>query len=665
MNRKILLFAGTTEGRELAAFCGRSGIRARVCVATDYGRDMIPEGEFVQVSAGRLEEPEMEGLLREEPYDMVVDATHPYALAASENIRLAAERAGVPYIRVCRREAGGPAGIHVSSVDEAVDFLSHTQGNILAATGSKELVKYRRLVDYRSRVCPRILPDPAVISDCLDMGFERARLICMQGPFSQELNEAMLRHADAKWLVTKDGGREGGFEEKMEAARRAGAQVIVVGRPSPEEGYSLRKMYEYLKEYYHLRGEREVTLAGCGCGSEETLTAQAKRALAEADLCMGAPRMCQLARGYACDVREGYLPEEILRCLREHPEYEKICVLLSGDSSFYSGAAAIREALAGTGIRVQTVPGISSKAYLCARLGMAGEEMATVSLHGREGNLVYYVDTHPSVFVLLAGEDSVGRMCRELLDFGLEDVSVAVGENLSYEDEKITVGRPEELLKNRYLSLCSAVVCNPRASAAVRLGIPDREFVRGSVPMTKAEVRALTVGKLGLNPDSVVYDVGAGTGSMSVEMARQAYDGQVYAVEQEAEGIQLIRRNRLRFRTANLVPVYGRAPEALKNLPAPTHAFIGGSGGRLKDILKALLEKNPAVVIAVHAVTLETAAQVMECRRELGLREKDICLVQVAKAADAGGMHLMRGQNPVYLFIFQGPGEKTTEEGCT
>ena len=139
----------------------------------------------------------------------------------------------------------------------------------------------------------------------------------------------------------------------------------------------------------------------------------------------------------------------------------------------------------------------------------------------------------------------------------------------------------------------------------------------------------------------------------------------ILADPQEAEGIQLIRRNRLRFRTANLVPVYGRAPEALKNLPAPPHAFIGGSGGRLKDILKALLEKNPAVVIAVHAVTLETAAQVMECRRELGLREKDICLVQVAKAADAGGMHLMRGQNPVYLFIFQGSGEKTTEEGCT
>lgn len=669
MTGEVLIFAGTTEGRELVNYCRKEGIMAEVVVATDYGKELIEESGGIRVSAGRLDEAHMVQKMQENAFDLVLDATHPYAREASDNIRRAAAETSVPYLRVCRRESDASDGIHVGSVEEAVEFLSHTKGNVLAVTGSKELSKYRKLADYRTRVYPRILPDAQTIMDCMELGFERKNLICMQGPFSQELNEAMLHQTNAQWMVTKEGGREGGFDEKMRAARQAGAQLIVVGRPSREEGYSLPQIYDYLKKFYHIGGSRHIALAGIGTGSEQMMTGAVKEAIVQADVCIGAERMLDCARGYSCQLWAGYQPDKVKAYLEEHPEFEHICILLSGDTGFYSGAAKLREALLPLDAHLTILPGISSLSYLASRLHVDYEQVCPVSLHGRTGNLVACVDSHPAVFVLLSGQDSVHAMCQELMEYGLSRVKIAVGQRLSYPDEQITVGTPEELVKDHFKDLCAALIENDDFDRHPAASIPDEAWIRGEVPMTKEEVRILSLSRLRLTEDSVLYDIGAGTGSVSVEAARRAHRGTVYAIEQKADAVELIRKNKKKFRTPNVETVYGKAPAAMEALPAPTHAFIGGSSGQLKEILTLLLEKNPKIHIVVNAITLETVAEMTRCCRELPLKDFAATLVQTARSRAVGSSHLMTGGNPVYIMSCQGDAKdgwqakmQTTEE---
>jgi precorrin-6B C5,15-methyltransferase / cobalt-precorrin-6B C5,C15-methyltransferase len=199
------------------------------------------------------------------------------------------------------------------------------------------------------------------------------------------------------------------------------------------------------------------------------------------------------------------------------------------------------------------------------------------------------------------------------------------------------------------------VVENPDVTVRP-FGIDDSEFVRGSAPMTKSEVRTLSVSKLALEEDSVVYDIGAGTGSVSVQMALVSVEGRVYAIEKEPDAVNLIEVNKVKFKTPNVIPVTGTAPKALIGLPAPTHAFIGGSSGNMKEILKMLIEANPDVRIVMNAVTLETIAEIVNCIRVLGLIEEEITCVSVSKAREVGLYHMMNAQNPVYIAVCRGPG---------
>ena len=195
---------------------------------------------------------------------------------------------------------------------------------------------------------------------------------------------------------------------------------------------------------------------------------------------------------------------------------------------------------------------------------------------------------------------------------------------------------------------------NPNPDRRNPISIPDEEFVRGDAPMTKSEVRALSVAKLKLDDDSVVYDVGAGTGSVSVEIALCAVNGKVYAIEREDVAADLIEVNKLKFKVPNLEVVRGLAPEAMADLPKPTHAFIGGSAGNLKDIIRCLLDKNPDVRIVINSVTLETLAETTEAISELGLIEEEIVNLNVSKARKLGKYHLMTAQNPIYIAVVRG-----------
>lgn len=232
---RIAVFAGTTEGRELCARLSAAGIPARAFAATDYGASRVSGLPGIEPHAGRLDEAAMTEAL--EGAQIAVDATHPYAVEATRTIRAAAAAAGVRYVRLAREQtAHSDDDVVVASAEEAAEFLAHTEGNVLLTTGSKELHRFTVVPNFQTRVFPRVLPETEVVRHCHALGFPTSQLICMQGPFSRELNVAMLRSVHAKWMVTKDTGRAGGFEEKQAAAEEAGARVVLIARPPEQEG---------------------------------------------------------------------------------------------------------------------------------------------------------------------------------------------------------------------------------------------------------------------------------------------------------------------------------------------------------------------------------------------------------------------------------------------
>ncbi len=221
---KILLFGGTTEGRLLAWRLTELGHEVTVSVATSVGEEGL---QGLNVRVGRLETGEIAALL--DNYEICVDAAHPYAQLLHENLRSASESAGVPLRRVSRPESEAVGCTIVRSAEEAAELLSHTEGEVLLTTGAKELGAFRCL-DV-TRLYARVLPTHESLAACEDVGLPHRNILAMWGPFSQELNEAILRQYGICWLVTKNSGRAGGFEEKLSAAKRCGVGVILIRRP--------------------------------------------------------------------------------------------------------------------------------------------------------------------------------------------------------------------------------------------------------------------------------------------------------------------------------------------------------------------------------------------------------------------------------------------------
>lgn len=183
-------------------------------------------------------------------------------------------------------------------------------------------------------------------------------------------------------------------------------------------------------------------------------------------------------------------------------------------------------------------------------------------------------------------------------------------------------------------------------------GIPDSQFIRGNVPMTKENIRAASICKLRLKENSVVYDIGSGTGSVSVEIARLSESIKVFAVDSQAEAAELTRKNFGKFAVTNAEAVLGEAPSALENLPFPTHAFIGGSGGRLMEILDVLKRKNPEIRVVMNAVSLESISKISEVIKSYGLTDYEIVQFFVTKSQKIGDYSLFKSDNPVVVFSF-------------
>lgn len=391
-----------------------------------------------------------------------------------------------------------------------------------------------------------------------------------------------------------------------------------------------------------------VTLIGMGSGQPENLTLQGLAALRQADLILGARRLLAvLPAGCTENRAAAYRPDEVAELLQTSGA-ENAVLVYSGDTGFYSGASSMMEKLEALGVRARVLPGLSSIQLLAAALGRPWQGWNLVSAHGRTCDPVAECMQGRPTFFLTGGSEDPATLCAQLEAEGFGDVQAVVGQCLGTPEEKIFRGSVKELAAGRFNSLSVLLVEAAEVLPRRAPGLPDKAFERGDVPMTKQEVRAAVLAKLAVRPEDILWDVGAGTGSVSVELALAAPRGRVYAVECRPEGCALIKANREKFRTRNLVLVEGLAPAALSDLPAPDAVFIGGSKGSLAAIVDAALDKNPDARICVSAIALETLSAAVAALTAKG-RTVQVSQIAVSRAKAVGGLHLMMAQNPIYL----------------
>lgn len=399
-----------------------------------------------------------------------------------------------------------------------------------------------------------------------------------------------------------------------------------------------------------------VTLAGLGCGTAATMTAEGAEAVREADCLLGAGRLlAAIPENPAARRVEATRPRRLLEALLESGA-ERPCVVYSGDTGFYSGTRSLIPLLEAEGIPFRVLPGVSSVQLLAARLGRPWQDWTLCSAHGTDCDPVAAVMEGRPAFFLTGGVLGPAELCRRLAAAGQEDLEVTVGENLSCGTERISRGTAGAFAAEDFAPLSVLLAEAPPRSQAPRVpGFPDDAFLRGEVPMTKQEVRAAALGKLAVRPTDTVWDVGAGTGSVSVELALAARRGRTYAVECREEACELIRANRRRFGAWNLTLVQGAAPEALADLPAPDAVFIGGTKGTLEPVLDMVLEKNPRARICISAIALETLSAAVSALTARGLTA-EAAQIGVSRTRPAGKLHLLTANNPVFL-ISAGPSE--------
>lgn len=392
-----------------------------------------------------------------------------------------------------------------------------------------------------------------------------------------------------------------------------------------------------------------VNIVGIGPGNPDLLTGAARQAIAGSNILIGDKRMLAAFADPSKKVYDTIKTSDIAGiAAAADPEKDVVAVLVSGDVGFFSLAKTISGKL--PDCECVRYCGISSLVYFASRLQMSWDDARIVSMHGRRQNLTAAVAANKKVFSLTGGENSAQRLCAKLCEHGFGGVKVYVGENLSYPEEKITCGTAEELSAMEFPSLSVMMILNDNAGCEpVVHGLADDLFLRSKVPMTKQEVRSVSMSKLAPRPTDLIYDIGAGTGSCSVELALLAPQGKVWAFERNPLAVELLGRNKERFGLENLEIVAGEALENIKGMPAPDCVFVGGSGGDLCEMLDVIYAKNSGCRVVINAITVETLAEVAAYYKNKADYSLEIVNVFVARGKHLGSYNLMMAQNPVYV----------------
>lgn len=393
-----------------------------------------------------------------------------------------------------------------------------------------------------------------------------------------------------------------------------------------------------------------VNIVGIGPGNPDLLTGEARQAIAASNILLGDKRMLSAFADSSKTVYDTIKTSAIAEvAAKADPAKDVLAVLVSGDVGFFSLAKTISGKL--PDCECVRYCGISSLVYFASKLQLSWDDAKIVSMHGRDQNLVAAVAQNKKVFSLTGGDHSPQALCKQLCEHALGQVLVYVGENLSYPEEKITQGTAEEISALNFPSLSVMMLLNDEANCFEPTvhGLADDLFMRSKVPMTKQEVRSVSMSKLMPKATDVIYDIGAGTGSCSVELALIAKRGKVWAFERNPVAVELLGKNKELFGLTNLDVIAGEALENIKTMPAPDCVFVGGSGGDLCEMLDVIYAKNSKCRIVINAITVETLAQVAAYYKEHPDYSLEIVNVFVARSKKLGSYNLMMAQNPVYV----------------
>jgi precorrin-6Y C5,15-methyltransferase (decarboxylating) len=391
--------------------------------------------------------------------------------------------------------------------------------------------------------------------------------------------------------------------------------------------------------------------AGAGPGS---LTRDGAEAARQAELVVGSARLvAAFARAGQAQVVAAR-PVAVVAAIEASPA-ARIAVLMSGDVGFHSGAAQVAAALRETLPRAELrlIPGVSAVAALAARLGAPWEDACLVSCHGTGADLVAPVRRNRRTIALTGG--NVGELAAALSAAGFGALACWAGEDLGMARETISATTVNGLAGREWSPLTTLLIENPAWDARALSGLPDESFERGAVPMTKSAVRAVALARLAVRPADVCWDIGCGTGSVTVELALAAYAGRVFGIDRNPAAVALTRQNCRAFHIGNVTVEEGLAPAGIEAWPRPDAVFVGGSAGRMRELVAAAVERNPGVRVVVTAIAVESAAAALAAVLAAGL-VPEVTQLSVARGRQAGGLHLMTGLNPVTIVAGGGDG---------
>lgn len=391
-----------------------------------------------------------------------------------------------------------------------------------------------------------------------------------------------------------------------------------------------------------------ITVIGAGPGQSKYMLPAGMEAIAAADIVIADKR-------YITEIghRDVRTMGPVMAAIDEIGRLSKtkhVAVVVSGDPLMYSLYKTIKNKLPDE--KIEVIPGIGSMQFFAARLGETLEEALFLSAHGRnldEGKLCRAVLEHQKVFILCDKQKGPGWIGSVLDKYGLGNLFMSAASCLSYDNEEIVSGSAADFAGREFDSLSVVFIKNEAPVTAVcKPLLCDDDFNRGKTPMTKEEIRWIILGKLSLTPDSVVWDIGAGTGSISVECARQCPFGHVYAIERHSEAAELIRSNKEKFELHNLEIIEGMAGEKMDELPVPTHIFIGGSGREMQVLLQKIRALGAGIKVVIACVTVETLSEAVSCLKN-GFSDFSIVQASIGRSRALGSYHMIENNNTVTL----------------
>lgn len=430
----VLIFAGTSEGKEIALELASYSIPVDVCVATEYGKEVLPDSPFIQVFEGRMNLDQMKAFYKEHGTKIIIDATHPHAKLVSQTIQ---KSTNLPVLRYTRSLPERDVYCtYVSSVEECIETLKTTSGMIFLSTGSKDLHLFAK--EYKERIVVRTLPSVDSLQLCKEAGIEGKQIIAMQGPFSKDMNVLQLKEKKASILVMKESGKTGGQDTKIEAAKELGIPCIVIASPQ-EKSLSKKEVLDSVCKVVGkpLQSHISIFLIGIGMGNLDTLTIQAKNEIDKCQVLFGAKRMLE---NFNSKKRFPYYrAEDIIPILKELQERISgtifVGILFSGDTGFFSGGQALlKELKTLDNCSIQVLPGISSIQYLASQIQIPWQDLEIVSFHGVKNwkeKCLKLLQNEKSFFFISSGRSTIQEIGN--MDFSKYDLFV--GYQLSYSQQ--------------------------------------------------------------------------------------------------------------------------------------------------------------------------------------------------------------------------------------